>query len=151
MNPFKHFIWKSFWENYTERDTEKIIELLVKEAVGKLPQHKLEYSDRLKVRRIDLDFSGGKTLLQINEHTNIIDIGPVNNMTCFVSLINIDIMSISYFNPKVTVEDNSELSLETSLKKTNLFKSFKLLKSVELIEHCVNGIRKTEVKRRDVI
>lgn len=151
MNLFKQAIWSNFWENYDDIQTETIIDLLTKEAVEKLPHHKIQLSDKLKIRRIDLDFTDGRTLLQLNGWTNIINIGPINNMTCFVSLTMIEIMSISYFNPRASLDDKNELSLETSVKKTNLFKSFKYLKKVELTEKRKDGIRKVDVNRKDVL
>lgn len=151
MNPFKQTIWSNFWAEYTDIQTEIIIELLVKEAVEKLPHHKIQFLDKLKIRRIDLDFTDGRTLLQLNDCTNIINIGPINNMTCFVSLMNIETISISYFNPRASLDDNNELSLETSVKETNLFKSFKHLEKVELTEKCKDGIKKVDVNRKDVL
>jgi len=151
MNPFKQKIWSDFWENNTETDTEVLIELLIKEAIEKLPQAKLTPADKLKIKRVTLDFTQGKTLTQLNDCTNIIDIGPINNMTCFATLRNIETMAISYFNPRASLSDNDELMLEKSLKQTNLFKSFSKLKKVELAEQCRNGTRRVDVKRRDVL
>ena len=151
MNPFKQAIWTNFWDKNTEKDTLVLINLLIKEAVGKLPHNRLDILDKYKIRRIDLDFNKRDTLLQLNECTNIINIGNVDNMTCFVSLTNIEIISISYYNPSVTVDNTDELVLEKSLKKTNLFESFNHLQKVELIENCKGGARKIDVNRKDIL
>lgn len=151
MNLFKQAIWSNFWEKNIETDIDILIEHLIKEAASKVPHNKLEITDKLKIKRIDLDFTTGKTLIQFNQTTNIIDLGTINDMTCFISLINIEYISISYFFPKMKLDSVDELELESSLKRSNLFNCFSKLKKVELNETSLEGTKSIEIERGDVL
>lgn len=152
MNPFKQTIWKDFWNKQKDqiKEPDEFLELLVKEAVGKIPTQKINVSDKLKIKKLDLEFIPGGTLVQLNDCTNIIDIGSIKNMTYFVTLQNLEFISITYRNPKDTIKSNNELELESVLKKTNLFQSFSKLQTVRLIEICKNEKRSVNVDRKDI-
>jgi len=150
LNPFKQVIWKDFWDKNKEKKPEVLIDLLVKEALEKLPHHNLKLTDRYKIKRVDLDLSLGGTLVQLNTCTSIVDIGPIVNLTCFVSLVKMEYISIMYFNPHASLDDPGELVLESSLRQTNLFKNFQDLKKVKLIELCADGSREVNVERKDI-
>lgn len=98
MNPFKQAIWKDFWNKQKDqiKESDKFLELLVKEAVGKIPTQKINVSDKLKIKKLDIEFILGGTLVQLNDCTSIIDIGPIENMTYFVTLQNLEFISITY-------------------------------------------------------
>ncbi|MDF2534152.1 MAG: hypothetical protein K0R18_309 [Bacillales bacterium] len=157
-NRFKSSLWENFWSRHNllsedeevvaaakELDSE-LLNMVVKEAVDKVPHNKLAPSDRMKIRTIDIDFVLG-TLIRMNDMKIGRPIMHIKNLTPFTAFINVQVLMITYSNLDRSCKSDDELVLEGEMHNTKLFEHFQRLQKIVLIESCPDGTREVEFKR----
>lgn len=157
-NKFKLSLWENFWAKHNllsddetivaaakELDSE-LLDMVVKEAVDKVPHNKIAPSDRMKVGTIDIDFRLG-TLIKMNSMKIARPIMHINNLSPFAAFINVQVFTITYSNPDRSCRSNEGLELEGDLHNTKLFNHFPRLRKIVLVESCPDGTREVEYFR----
>lgn len=157
-NKFKAAIWRDFWEKHNllsedpaivanaEALGADLIDMAVKEVIGKVPHNKMAPSDRMRIRTLEIDFCVGTTV-RLNKHHSYRPVVSITNLNLFSSFINVEEIKISYLNLSNSINSEEELILEGDLHNTKLFKHFPRLKKIVLSESCKDGVREVEFMR----